>query len=438
MSERPVEDEIIAETTSFAAKLSVLARQHAQARGWWDQRKVRREISLTMRKQRRQEQADRAHHLSWTSQMIHRYQVAEQSRRDRIGDPRTSAEERRRAEDSGARHIEELRERIVGNTRLTQVERGVALDCLDSARMWPNEQAKTPEMLVRASKIRGVNALRYRARLAREAEWVQQRRRERETGQQFTSREPDPMPVRVEHDRLVAPGPAHQEPVRPTGELTLAQTDAIHQIRHARLTGTDAGQARRAAVAAGLTEQRADWEFRTAEQNSRFTSEVAALRNGEITTWRTYHPSEAEATQWAAHNAGASNWLPGVQLKATIRERGNEVPVRVASGDVEHVTARTAEWIRPESARETEEMASLKQRHYLSIEHNADLAEKNATLTQQLTALRAERDGLVQELNHYKSDRAEAVDQAKRDPIPGHAFSGLVNGHDREREGMER
>uniref|UniRef100_UPI000584E90D hypothetical protein n=1 Tax=Nocardia testacea TaxID=248551 RepID=UPI000584E90D len=33
---------------------------------------------------------------------------------------------------------------------------------------------------------------------------------------------------------------------------------------------------------------------------------------------------------------------------------------------------------------------------------------------------------------------AGTASRAAREPIPGHAFAGLVNGHDREREGMER
>lgn len=454
MSDRSVEDQIIAETTSFAAKLGVLARQHAQAHGWWEQRKIRREISLTMRAQRRAEQAERAHQKAWTSQMIHRYQLAAQARYERAGDPRVPIEQRRRDDLAGERHIEDLRERIVGNTRLTEVERGIALDCLESARMWPYTQARTPEMLARAPKVRGLDALRYRAALARETAWVQQRRHERDTaGRDFAA------PTVRQPVREQAPQPAV---ARPTGEMSPAQEDAVQKIRHAAREN-QAGQLRAAgdaAARAGLTPQRIDWEMRHAEQNSKFTSEVASLRNGDITVWRTYHPTEAEAAQWTAHNVGSANWLPGVQLKATIRERGNQTPLRLADGGIEHVTARTAEWARPEPQRgqvsEAEELASLKQRHHLSIEHNADLAERNATLTRQLTALTAERDRIATERDRFKTERDEAVqkvaartpaaerlgsperqaEQAKRESIPGHAFAGLVNG--RDREGRER
>ena len=490
MSDRSVEDQIIAETTNFAAKLGVLARRHAQAHGWWEQRKVRREISLTMRAQRRTEQAERVHHLAWTSQMIHRYQIAAQARTDRALDPRISAEQQRRDAEADARHLDELRERIAGNARLTQVERGIALDCLETARMWPHEKVKTPELLARAPKVRGVNALRYRARLARETEWVRERRYQRESGRLaqeaawIEQRRAEREPARQEFVASTVSQPVREQapqtaPARPTGELTAAQADAIQQIRHAQLSWNviapqashsereqlaeqwrDAG---RAGEQAGLTSQRVDWEFRNAEKNSRYTSRIHSRGNdGAAANWLAYHPSEAEAANWLARDVNIANWNPGVQLNVAIVEHGNPTPVRVAEGGVEHVAARTAEWARPaqqrEQSPEATELASLKQRLDRSIQHNADLATQNAGLTQQLTALRAERDQLTEERNRYKTERDEAVqkvaartpaaerlgsperqaEQAKRESIPGHAFSGLVNGHDREREGMER
>jgi hypothetical protein len=189
MSDRPVEDEIMDEARRFGHSMAQMMRMHAQANGWWEQRKVRRQISLEMRRQRRAEQAERAHQKVWTAQMIHRYQIAAQARADRALDPRISAEQRRRDAEVDARHLDELRERIVGNARLTQVERGIALDCLETARMWPHAKVKTPELLERAPKVRGVNALRYRARLARETAWVQQRRQERAQQYQQSVRE---------------------------------------------------------------------------------------------------------------------------------------------------------------------------------------------------------------------------------------------------------
>ncbi|MFI5716079.1 hypothetical protein [Nocardia sp. NPDC051750] len=187
MSDRPVEDEIMDEARRFGHSMAQLMRMHAQAHGWLEKRKVRREISLEMRRQRRTEQAERVHHKVWTAQMIHRYQIAAQARYQRWTDPSTTIEQRRRDDAAAIRHTEDLRERIVGNSRLTEVERGIALDCLESARMWPYKQTRTPEMLERAPKVRGLDALRYRARLARETEWIQRRRFEREPAQRDLS-----------------------------------------------------------------------------------------------------------------------------------------------------------------------------------------------------------------------------------------------------------
>ncbi|MGW5751284.1 hypothetical protein [Nocardia rhamnosiphila] len=238
MSDRPVEDEIMDEARRFGHSMAQMMRMHAQANGWWEQRKVRRQISLEIRRQRRAEQAERAHQLSYTSQMIHRYQIAAQARYERATDPRTDREQVRRDDAAAARHIDDVRRRIVGNARLTEVERGIALDCLETARMWPYTQAKTPEMLAKAPKVRGINALRYRARLARETEWVHRRNLERDYGldapQQTSERTREhvdsPQPVLVDNGRLVEPEPQQQEQRRPfAAVVSAAELEEVKQ-----------------------------------------------------------------------------------------------------------------------------------------------------------------------------------------------------------------
>lgn len=254
MSDRPVEDEIMDEARRFGHSMAQMMRMHAQANGWWEQRKVRRQISLEMRRQRRAEQAERAHQKVWTAQMIHRYQIAAQARYERATDPRTDREQVRRDDAAAARHIDDIRRRIVGNARLTEVERGIALDCLETARMWPYTQAKTPEMLERAPKVRGLNALRYRARLARETEWVHRRDLERDygldvpqsTGERSrgqvaapqpaqavptpTTWERDAMPVLVDNGRVVEPESWQQNERRPFAAMvSAAELDEVKQ-----------------------------------------------------------------------------------------------------------------------------------------------------------------------------------------------------------------
>jgi arginine deiminase len=102
---------------------------------------------------------------------------------------------------------------------------------------------------------------------------------------------------------------------------------------------------------------------------------------------------------------------------------------------------------------------ALSNRHRLSIEHNNELTEANARLTRQLTALTAERDQLRGERDEAVAKLAERTpaherfgsperqaEQAGaeaaaanghtngRTPIKGHAFAGLVNGRNRDRE----
>jgi hypothetical protein len=171
MSDRPVEDEIMAEVRKFGHSMAHMMRLHAQAATWWDKRKIRRQISLELRRQRRTEQTERAHHLSWTSQMIHRYQQHIIAVDQRATDPQLSWEQHQKDAASVARHGMELRQRIVSNSRLTKIEQGIALDGLDAATAFPYTDTRMPMLFARAHKVRGIDALRYRARVARELQW---------------------------------------------------------------------------------------------------------------------------------------------------------------------------------------------------------------------------------------------------------------------------
>ncbi|MFD3637575.1 hypothetical protein, partial [Streptomyces sp. NPDC058664] len=62
-----------------------------------------------------------------------------------------------------------------------------------------------------------------------------------------------------------------------------------------------------------------------------------------------------------------------------------------------------------EKAGISEGYASLEQRHRLSIEHNADLTDRNGQLTRQLAALTAERDQALTDRDKFRGERDEAV-----------------------------
>ncbi|MFR9774161.1 hypothetical protein, partial [Nocardia sp. SC052] len=129
------------------------------------------------------------------------------------------------------------------------------------------------------------------------------------------------------------------------------------------------------------------------------------------------------------------------QLAEDLAQRGREI--EQLSGDLVDAAERNNE---------------LRNRHRLSIEHNNELTEANARLTRQLTAITAERDQLRGERDEAVAKLAERTpaherygsperqaEQAGaeaasnghtngRTPIKGHAFAGLVNGRNRDRE----
>ncbi|WP_280434442.1 hypothetical protein [Nocardia carnea] len=202
MTDRPVEDDIMNEVRKFGHSMAQLMRMHAQAATWRGKHKIRRQISLELRRQRRQEQTERAHHLSWTSQMIHRYRQHVIAVDQRAADPRLGSEQYQKDAASVARHGLDLRQRIVANSRLTPIEQGIALDGIDSATAFPYADTRTPMLFARAHKVRGINALRYRARVAREMAW-------------FDRQQPD---------RAQAPQPASEPQVRETNPFVAEVT----------------------------------------------------------------------------------------------------------------------------------------------------------------------------------------------------------------------
>ncbi|WP_280471832.1 hypothetical protein [Nocardia cyriacigeorgica] len=352
MSDRSPEDEIAAEARKFWATLSQLSQRHAQARNWLERRQVRKEISRTLREERRQADHMRKHHLTWTSQMVDRYQAHALAIEARRHDPTVDHDRRARDAKALAEHANDLRARIVTNTRLTEVERGIALDGLDAATAFPHY--KVGKLFDKAHRVKGLDALRYRAAVARTQNELGIARQ--------APREQLGLDRAQVQAQLVNREQQVQPPARPTGQLTAAQAEAIQGLRTAQLAWNIEApnasaikrdhltnqwrHAAREAERAGLTEQRIDWEFRNAERNSVYTAQVHATRGPghEVHTMHGFHPSEAEAVQWVHQQTAETPWAPGVALKATIHQRGNKAPIRLADGNVEHVTAGAAAW----------------------------------------------------------------------------------------------
>ncbi|MGW0247981.1 hypothetical protein ACWDYH_15245 [Nocardia goodfellowii] len=181
MSERSVEDEIFDEARKFSHAMQAAMRRYAQAANWLERRRARREISLVTRQEAREQAQARQHHLTWTSQAVDRYRAHSQAVRARAEDP--NVDHTRRARDAWAlrEHRDDLAARFIGNDRLTPVEQGVALDGLDAATAYP--EFRIGNLFARAHKVTGIEALRYRAQVVREAATQQTRHAERGTPQ---------------------------------------------------------------------------------------------------------------------------------------------------------------------------------------------------------------------------------------------------------------
>ncbi|WP_040698935.1 hypothetical protein [Nocardia vinacea] len=165
MTDRSPEDELIAEARKFGYAMKEMLRLHAQAGNWLERRRIRKQINLTLREQRRSEQADRDKHLVWTQQMIDRYRAHSLAVAERATDPTVDHQRRYRDARALTRHADDLRSRVVSNARLTRVEQGIALDGVDAATVFP--QFEPGRLFTNAHKVRGIDALRYRAQVAR-------------------------------------------------------------------------------------------------------------------------------------------------------------------------------------------------------------------------------------------------------------------------------
>lgn len=187
MSERPVEDEIIAEARNFGRALMSLASQHGRAVSWIEQRRIRKEISRALRQQRQAEYLDRQKQLMWTEQSVDRYRAHAYAVALRSIDPRVDADRRARDQVSLRSHAVDLQARVLNGRSLKPVEQGIALDGIAAATAFPGHDRKG-SLFAGVRRVKGINALRYRATVARTREAMPQQLAEvREQRRQLTA-----------------------------------------------------------------------------------------------------------------------------------------------------------------------------------------------------------------------------------------------------------
>ncbi|MFI5535875.1 hypothetical protein ACIA5H_05735 [Nocardia sp. NPDC051900] len=559
MSDHSVEDEIFAQARQFSAAMRAAMQRHAQAANWLERRRARKEISRLVRAERREQQQSRTNHLSWTNQAVDRYRVHVQAVAARANDPRVDHDRRARDARALAEHRDRLASQFIGDEHLTRTEQGIALDGLDAATVFP--EYKTGNLFARAHKVKGLEALHYRARVAREKvtidRFADRERQEWQQGLDAAHR------ANLEDALLARIDAAQDHRHRYTAQLTWTDPDggkltesrafatehtatewlqrnigrtswsdgttlavetrdtlnaAKQYVDHGRPeTVADQLAAREAVLRertlAGQVHREQDTaQAREAEQGQqaeRFSSTVTYLPQNanQVVHERGAHATEADSARWTAQQLAGirpapgttvhvaafdladewrpervfraeggrsmvtdevSQWREGIERGSSAQERGEQqlpAPVQQVAAERDQLAEDLAQ-----RGREIEQLSGdlvdaatrnneLSNRHRLSIEHNNELTEANARLTRQLTAVTAERDQLRGERDEAVAKLAERTpaherygsperqaEQAGaeaaaangnttgRAPIKGHAFAGLVNGRNRDRE----
>ncbi|MGQ4620012.1 hypothetical protein [Nocardia sp. R7R-8] len=402
MSDRSPEDEMIAEARKFARSLPELTRLHAQARSFLERRKIRKQISRTLREQRREAEVMRKHQLTWTSQAIDRYRVHVQAVAARANDPRVDHDRRARDAHALAEHRNRLAGGFIGNEHLTRTEQGIALDGLDSATIFPHFEVGN--LFAKAHKVRGIDALRYRAHVARETVNARQRAEVQREGWQHS---------------LDAARRANAE------ESLLARIDAAQAHRHrytADMTWTDPD-------------------------------------GGKLTESRSF-ATEHSATSWLQRTISGTSWSDGTTLAVETRDTLNTAKQYVDHGRPETVADQLAAWeavlrertLSGQVHREQAEQPA-RQRENTDRERPPDTAgvDRLAQVERQLNDMAADRDrldhrvGLLQRgLDAVTADRDEI--RRKLDSAEGH-IEALKNrnlrlsaeiGELRDRPGVEQ
>ncbi|WP_328711641.1 hypothetical protein [Nocardia salmonicida] len=441
MSERPVEDEIIDQARHFGRALMALASQHGRAVSWIEQRRIRKEISLALRQQRRAEFLERQMQKVNTERSVERYRAHAQAVTLRGNDPSVDHDRRARDQIALRSHAADLQAAVLNGRSLTPVEQGIALDGIDSATAFPGYKNKRA-MFAGADRVKGIDALRYRATVARTraalpqqvAELTEQRR------QADAARRP-------------------QRPAAPVREATPQEREAaVQQLRRAQLqwhlNAADADPnelrfydrvSRRAAQAAaevGISAERIAWESSHAVENSKFTASVYSRAPGDTETQvlQTVHPTGREAAEWTHRTVKTTNWAPQVALKAVIHERGAEAAARVADGAYEQVSARTAEWTpsrkRPTTTQESAEpatstgvdvdrLAEVEKQLKAMAQDRDRLMSKVSMLQRGMDSVTADRDeirtkltaaeGRIESLTNRNTRLAAEIDEVRRD-----------------------
>ncbi|MGW5572633.1 hypothetical protein ACWEVD_15625 [Nocardia thailandica] len=442
MSERPVEDEIINEARNFGRALMALASQHGRAVSWLEQRRIRKEISRALRQQRQHEYLARQQHKMWTEQAVNRYRAHSLAVTARGADPTIDHARRYRDQVALRSHAAGLQQMVLDNHHLNPVEQGIALDGIASATEFPRHR-QTTSMFAGARRVKAINALRYRANVARTRKDLPHERSAITEARRQLAAQPS---TTTHEERRMPNTPAGREA-------------AVQQLRGAQLSwninvaltnnptvlrALNAGveTAIRQAHEAGVPAERIEWERDHAYANTRFTASVYSRRPGhkDPQVIQTVHPNRREAVEWTHRTVENTNWMPQVDLEATVAERGIDAPQFEATGTYEQVSAHTKQWTQsldrdsadpgarmPKTTQvvEDDRLAAVEKQLKAMVEDRDRLSSKVTMLQRGFDSVKADRDemrtkldaaeGRIETLTNRNQRLAAEIDEVRRD-----------------------
>lgn len=434
MSERSAEDEIIAEARNFGRALMAMASQHGKAVSWMEQRRIRKEISRALRQQRQAEYLDRQKQLLHTAHAVDRYRTHAQAVTMRSHDPYVGEDRRARDQVALRSHATDLQQRILTGRGLNPVEQGIALDGIDSATAFPNVTPKRG-LFAGAKRVKGINALRYRANVARARRELPQQQAELREQRRALNDRPRRQPVRevTEHDREAAAQQLRRAQL--DWELNKATADQADLKEYQKAWWAASINAREV----GLGDERTAYERNHAVENSRFTATVYSLPPGSTETEaiQSLHPNRQQAAEWAHRTVRSTNWVPQIALKAVVHERNSTDPVHVADGTYEQVSARTRSWATPreraaeapkaapQPAPEADRLAEVEKQLKAMAEDRDRMTSRVSMLQRGFDSVSADRDdmrskldaaeGRIAELTNRNQRLATEIDEVRRD-----------------------
>lgn len=450
MSERSETDEIAAAAREFARILMTLASQHGRAANWFEQRQIRKQVSLALRQQRRAEYMDRHMQKINTARSVEQYRAHALAVQQRSNNPNIDGERRYRDNLALRSHAADLQQTVLERRGLTPVEQGIALDGIDAATAFPGHQPKRG-LFAGAQRVKGIDALRYRANVARtraalprQIEELNEQRRQADlvrspqrqtSGGRSWKRDAATKPVRKGTPQEQEHAVQQLRRAQLQWHSNVAETDPSEQTVYDR----SVARAARAAAKVGVSPERIAYERALAVENSRFTASVYSLRPGsnETQVIQTVHPTEREAAEWTHRTVRSTNWVPQVSLKAVVHERGAQSPARVADGGYEQVTTQTKEWV-PSRQRQTaptaateapaggdaDRLAQVEKQLKTMAQENSRLVSKVTTLQRGLDAVTNDRnemrtkldaaEGRIESLTNRNQRLAAEIDEVRR------------------------